>query len=361
MFAAFVSKDLCLSLLRDYLTAVKASRPWFKVVVMSASIDKRIFSEYFDNCPTMDCPGQKFHVEDVHVPLEDSTVDPTDLCTHAVNVLFDKIVAGQGDTEGDVLIFLSGASDIDACVSKIRARAKETGDLVVAFPLYSKLDQSALTAATDRHHRSEMTAADKVIVCTNIAETSLTIDGVRFVIESGRANKVKYDHELRCSVLSETFVSRASTIQRRGRAGRTSRGICYYLYSEDFHKNAMVEYDTPNIMEECVDRLLLFSMHVCGRSLEEMGLLDAPTQDDILEAKQRLIELGFLEQVAADGQLSLTGEGEVACALSSLRPESVRMILNGLKAYPQCAKRIMTLAVLMSGTESIFNQALKIN
>jgi HrpA-like RNA helicase len=113
---------------------------------------------------------------------------------------------------------------------KIRARAKETGDLVVAYPLYSKLDQKSIAAAVNPDHRcglqgEMMTATStksggtkkqvrKVIACTNLAETSLTIDGVRFVIESGRANKVKYDHKLRCSVLSERFVSHASTIQR---------------------------------------------------------------------------------------------------------------------------------------------------
>ncbi|CAB9502970.1 splicing factor ATP-dependent RNA helicase [Seminavis robusta] len=359
-------QDLCLSLLRDYLVKCKSTHPFFKVVVMSASIDAQRFCKYFGDCPTMDCPGRNFPVEEIFKSPEQSTGDQMEVVDHAVNVLFEEIVP-MSDEPGDVLVFLNGAADIDSAVSMITARAEKTGDLVVAYPLYSRLDGDAIAAATNPDHRcglnGEMTAVKKkgglaklrkVVVCTNIAETSLTINGVRFVIESGRAKKMKFDHTLRTSVLSADWVSRASTIQRKGRAGRTNSGFCYYLYSEDFHQQ-MRDYDTPNILEESVDSLILFSMHVCGKSIEEMGLLDSPLPEDVDHAKQRLIEMGLLEE-SEDDHWCLTCDGKIAGNLSSLRPESVRMMLTAFRKYPSCAKQAMILAVLLSTSESVFDK-----
>ena len=360
-------QDLCLSLLRDYLLKSKSSNPSFKLVVMSASIDASIFCEYLWNCPTIDCPGRLHPVEDIYWSAEESTNGFTDVTSHALEVLFEQIVEGAKEMTGDVLIFLSGASDIDACVAKIRARAKETGALVVAYPLYSRLNPDHISLATDPNHRSgihgemamgksggEMQKQVRKVVCTtNMAETSLTIDGVRFVIESGRANKVKYNHTLRCPVLSEDWISRASAIQRRGRAGRTNSGRCYYLYSEEFHETEMKAYDNPKIQEAPVDALILFSMHVCGKSVEEMGLLDPPKPEDIDNAKERLTDLGFLEMT--EGRLSLTTDGKVACTLPMMRPESVRMILVACSKYPGAATRAMILGMIISSMESILD------
>jgi hypothetical protein len=178
---------------------------------------------------------------------------------------------------------------------------------------------------------------------------------VRFVIDGGRANKVKYDHTLRCPVLSESWVSHASTVQRKGRAGRTSRGICFYLYEQHFHENEMERYDKPNILEESVDRLVLFSMNLCGKSIEEMDLLDCPEASDVGSAKERLLDLGFLE--VESGSLVLTADGKTACALSStVRPESCRVMITCCRKYPQLVNKGLALAVLMSSEECIFSK-----
>lgn len=357
-------QDLCLSLLRDYLERSKTSRPSFKVVVMSASIDAQKFCDYFGNCPTMDCPGRNFPVEEHYEPISVLSRDAS-LVEHAVKVLFEDIVEGAKDTQGDVLIFLAGSSDIDACVSKIRSEARESGQPVVAYPLYSRLDGDSIAAATNPEHRCGLDGETKkwkskhcirkVICTTNIAETSLTIDGVRFVIESGRAKKVTYDHTLRCAALSESWVSHASTIQRRGRAGRTNTGFCYYLYEKEFHEREMERYDTPKILEEPIDMLILFSMQVFNQSINGMRLLDTPKQEDINDATERLKDLGILEGETTD-EMGLTKDGKIACALSrTLRPESCRMMLHCFQNYPQLAEKAMKLAVLMSSTDSIFD------
>ena len=361
-------QDLCLSLLREHLRESKESRPFFKVVVMSASIDAVRFSEYFDNCPTLDCPGRNFQVAEIYSPPGISVDEPMGAVPHAVDVLFENIVDGAKDATGDVLIFLSGASDIDECVRGIQERASKKGDLVVAYPLYSRLDQGSISKATNPQHRKglndEMAAClkrnnendsmiRKVICTTNIAETSLTIDGVRFVIDSGLAKKAKYDHTLRCPVLCEDSVSRASTIQRKGRAGRTGSGWCYYLFSEAFHK-AMKDYDTPKILEGSVDELILFSLSVCGKSIIEMGLLDSPKLEDIQRAEDRLLDLDFVAKT--EGRLLLTESGKVACNLSSVRPESVRMMLNACCKFSHITSQAINLAVLMSQSETIFSK-----
>ena len=137
----------------------------------------------------------------------------------------------------------------------------------------------------------------KVICCTNIAETSLTIDGVRFVLDTGRAKMLKYDHQLRCASLVDEPVSIASTKQRRGRAGRTATGEARYLFSEEDHRS-MAEYDTPQIMMRPVDEMILYAFRVQGCSVEDLGLLNTPAPEDVAAAKQRLVDLGFVSVVS---------------------------------------------------------------
>jgi ATP-dependent helicase HrpA len=120
---------------------------------MSASIDSQRFSEYFGGCPNMHCLGINFPVEEIYKPCPEPLLEERQLVSHATNVLFEEIVNGVNEVPGDVLIFLSGAADIDACVREINARAEENGDHVVAYPLYAKLDDASRKAATSPDHR----------------------------------------------------------------------------------------------------------------------------------------------------------------------------------------------------------------
>jgi len=335
------------------------------------SIDAQRFCTYFNNSPHLECPGHNFPVDDVYVASQNNFEDEGALAHHVVEVLFEHIVYKKD--EGDVLVFLSSAREIDACVNGINSRALKDGTLVIAYPLYSQLDDSAISAAKNPDHRDGLAGemeglksktkdqvVRKVVCCTNIAETSLTIDKIRFVIDAGQAKKLRYDHRLRCTALVQDWVSHASTVQRKGRAGRTSSGVCYHLYSEDHHNRKMSRYDTPAILEKSVDELILLSLSACQRSIEELGLLDTPNQDDILSAKERLLELGFIEKCAPN-RISLTNCGRVACDLSHIRPESVRVILNACEKFPECARRPIKLAVILSTTESIFDSDLVVH
>jgi HrpA-like RNA helicase len=143
---------------------------------MSASIDAQRFCEYFGSCPNMNCPGRNYPVEEIYLPLPEDSTTKHELVAHATNVLFERIVSGAEEVPGDVLIFLSGASDIDACVSEINARADKNGDNVVAYPLYAKLDEGSRAAATNPSHRGGLGSKAKpgskerrkVICTTNV-------------------------------------------------------------------------------------------------------------------------------------------------------------------------------------------------
>ena len=195
---------------------------------MSATIDPTRFSEYFGACPTMNCPGKNYDVVECFAPFTSQPPTENNISIkgminidHAVNVLFEKILYKYGkpnsiDFEsGDVLIFLSTSAQIMICVDRINARAKrENMAFVVAYPLFAQMPEMDKCAARDPNHRTGLENntngcsefSRKVICCTNIAETSLTIDQIRFVIEGGYAKKPIYDHHIRSKALSEREV-----------------------------------------------------------------------------------------------------------------------------------------------------------
>ncbi|CAD7939848.1 unnamed protein product, partial [Amoebophrya sp. A120] len=289
--------DLLLTICRNHLR--KSDRKPLKVVVMSASIDPSRFCAYFDNCATVDCPGKNFPVEEIYLPIEVASSPGENhsgsfdnLVEHAVEVLFEEIVGKRAEEKGDVLIFLAGAKPISECVQSIKSRAMDEGldDRVVAYPLYASMPEEDKDHAKDPEHRTGL-----VICCTNIAETSLTIDGVCFVLDGGTSKQLSYNHDLRCSALREERISQASAKQRRGRAGRTRPGVCFYLYSKDTHENVMPDYDQPQILRVSVDSLVLYALHVQGCSIEDLGLLDCPTEAHIAAAKQRLLDLRMVQ------------------------------------------------------------------
>jgi ATP-dependent helicase HrpA len=152
----------------------------FKVVIMSASIDSQRFCEYFGGCPNMHCLGINFPVEEIYKKPPEAWLEEGGLVSHATNILFEEIVIDAKDVPGDVLIFFSGAAAIDACVSKINARAEGNGDPVVAYPLYASADEASRKAATNPDHRcglqnkarkgAKHEETRKVICTTNVSK-----------------------------------------------------------------------------------------------------------------------------------------------------------------------------------------------
>ncbi|CAE8717365.1 unnamed protein product [Polarella glacialis] len=218
-------------------------------------------------------------------------------------------------------------------------------ELVDVYALYSAMpaheQDMAIHSESRRNHKTRYVR--KVVCCTNIAETSLTIDGVRFVMDAGLARQVKFDHELRCSSLCLVSTSQAAAVQRKGRAGRVASGWCYRLFSHEEFKQRPA-FEDPEMLKVPVERLLLYLLHHRIGDIEDLGLLDAPPELAIRTAKQTLIDLGFL---TPDGR-SLTEDGLIAAQLD-LQPWSSRMLLES--GSLQCTGRSSVLAALLEETD----------
>ena len=178
----------------------------------------------------------------------------------------------------------------------------------------------------------------KVVCCTNIAETSLTIERVRFVIDSGKARKLSYDHQLWLTTLKVEDVGRASVRQRRGRARRTASGFFYPLYSQAYHEQRMPLYEEPAIKQMPAEELVLRVLSAGGASVADLGLLDPPDRAAIESAQNRLLNLGFVELAPGPGgetrsglseeRLRLTEDGKFALSLGGcVDLEAARMLL----------------------------------
>uniref|UniRef100_A0A7S1FWE5 Helicase ATP-binding domain-containing protein n=1 Tax=Corethron hystrix TaxID=216773 RepID=A0A7S1FWE5_9STRA len=359
-----VETDLLLALLKKAVE--NESKRFLKVVIMSATINHTQIQTYFNKCPVVDCPGKIHKVEEFYCPTSDGNQEGLDV-SHAVNILFEKILKkfGAGDhyEDGDCLIFLSGSQQIIECVDKINKRARESGTpYAVAYPLFAQMDEKDKSAAINQSHRTGLAHVTdgkhqysrKIICCTNIAETSLTVHGIRFVIEGGYAKKSSYDHHIRCKSLSEKRVSEASAHQRRGRAGRTAPGRCYYLYSQKV-KDQMEKYERPKILETPVEKLILYCLQVHKTSIENLSLLDCPDILFISAAKDRLMHLGMIEETKdSHDAIQPTKDGHVAIQLSMIDPQSVRMILSSQKPDLLCFDDAVKLGVILSYEDDIF-------
>ena len=191
----------------------------------------------------------------------------------------------------------------------------------------------------------------KIVVCTNIAETSLTVEGVKFVIDCGKAKRVQYDHQLRLSALITQDVSKASATQRMGRAGRIESGTCYRLYSEEHFLHTMPDYEEPSIKQSPVDDLILRSLEISKNIKIIEQLMDPPSVIATETAKKRLLNLGFIEY-RENRELQITRDGEIALSCPEIELESVRMLLAS-REY-NCTGRALKLAGLMSIGADLF-------
>lgn len=216
-------RSLNIDFILGCLKKILPRRPELKAVISSATLETDSFSEYFGNAPVLDIPGRTFPVEVRYCPPDN---DDDDLSGTIVQVL-EEILTTSG--EGDILVFLPGERDIRACAQAIDAQGFAN---VLALPLLA-----SLPSGEQRRAFICVPGKRRVILSTNVAETSVTIPGIRFVIDSGLARISRYSARAHIKRLQIEPISQASAEQRKGRCGRLGPGICYRLYSkEDFEK-----------------------------------------------------------------------------------------------------------------------------
>jgi len=337
--------DFILGLLKRVLEA----RRDFKVIVSSATINAEVFSEYFGECPIVKIDAQTFPVTLIYDPPPSSSGSE-----QAAELLLSKIFAiterwisenrrdfrgGKKDGDGgDILIFLPGEKMIKDCMSGLAY--SPIGQYLHLLPLYGRLGKEE----QERVFESAPKGKTKAIISTNIAETSVTIDGISAVIDSGLSKLNYYNPRTFTSSLVEAPISKASANQRKGRAGRTREGICYRLYSrKDFENRPL--FTTEEIYRTDLSEVVLRMADLGITSFEEFDFISPPSREGLLAAIETL---NLLDALESDRTLSNTGRLMTEFPLA---PRHSRIIVEAILKYPDVIKETI-IAVSFLSTQS---------
>ena len=257
-----LATDVLMGLLKDVLER----RPSLKLIVMSATLDAAKFQSYFQGAPLLSVPGRTFPVEVYYTARPEP--DYLDAAVRTV------LQIHMTEPKGDVLVFLTGQQEIEKCCERLELEGKGK---ILALPLYSALPPS-------RQRRVFTPAKEgvrKVVVSTNIAETSVTIDGVVYVVDPGFSKQKVYNPRTRVESLLVSPISRASAKQRAGRAGRTRPGKCFRLYTEQAFRNDLQEQTYPEILRAALPSTVLTLKKLGIDDLVHFDFLDPPAPETL--------------------------------------------------------------------------------
>jgi len=299
-----IHTDLSLAL---SLQVQELLRDDLKILIMSATLNSASISELLGDVPIITSKGRVFEVEDIYLPLN---IKQPDFKT--INkILYSTILASIKNDTGDILVFLSGVKEIKALEKLLNNEYKENN--IVVLPLYSALTKKEQDKAIYKNQKR------KIILSTNIAQTSLTIDGVKVVVDSGLEKLSRYNYSNGMDHLELSFISKDSAIQRGGRAGRTSNGKCYKLW----HKGKILIPSTrPEILRTDLSSLML-DLSLWGvDEFEELKWLDIPQENIINDTKEILQELNMV-----NNSFNITTFGKDALNIG-LHPRYSYMILK---------------------------------
>ncbi|KAM3561588.1 hypothetical protein MY1884_002323 [Beauveria asiatica] len=322
-----IAADTLMALLKRALTRRKDLR----VIIMSATINAEKFTQYFNNCPVFHVPGRTYEVDIRHIEPNGESNDYVMLAANVVDYIHKR------EGPGDILVFATGLADITDIVNLVRHCTPG----VDVHPLMSSLSWEDQERALNSSGPNR-----KCIVSTNVAETSLTVKNIVFVIDTGLSKLSVYNPRLRLHVLRTRPISRASAIQRAGRVGRTANGVCFRLYTEKTF-NEMEELSAPAILTSSVAEVLLTLLAIGVTKLIDFDWLDIPHPDTFASALQDLHVWGLIDD---DGRITESGMTASAIQLS---PAWFRAIEEAA-ATSSGSIDMIDLAVLCSLQKSIF-------
>lgn len=313
-------RSLNIDFLLGYLKQLLPARPDLKLVITSATIDTDRFSAHFDGAPVVEVSGRTYPVEVRYRPYGgllaaaegDDVIDDDRDQTRAV---CDAVAELQRDTDGDVLVFLSGEREIHDTADAL-ADAVAPGTEVL--PLYARLS-AAEQQRVFRPHRQR-----RVVLATNVAETSLTVPGVRSVVDAGTARISRYSHRLKVQRLPIEEVSRASADQRAGRCGRVGPGVCIRLYDEEDYE-ARPAFTDPEIQRTNLASVILQMLNLGLGDIEGFPFLDPPDHRAIRDGLALLDELGAVHLAGDERRLTEVGRRLVRLPID---PRLGRMVLE---------------------------------
>ncbi|CAH8511183.1 unnamed protein product, partial [Schistosoma rodhaini] len=281
-------------------------RPKLRVVLMSATINVNTFAKFFNDCPIIQVPGRLYPIDLHYIPLSPveiaNTTDRIDPAPY-IRLLRRIDVTYPATERGDLLIFLSGMADIQAIMEPAKAYAEETKRWII-LPLHSALSASD----QEKVFHVAPDCVRKCILSTNIAETSLTIDGIRFVADSGKVKELSWDSKARMRCLKEFSISKASANQRKGRAGRTGPGVCYRFYTQEDYDN-FEAFSTPEIRRVPLETLVLQMLVMGLPDIKKFPFIDPPEMKCIDEALDILKSHGAI--IPQNNVLTVTPLGQL--------------------------------------------------
>ncbi len=334
-------RSLNIDFLLGYLRELLPRRPDLKVIITSATIEPQRFAAHFANAPIIEVSGRTYPVEVRYRPLEvvvpsDSGDDPDDPdheivrteTRDEVEAIVDAIAEIEAEPPGDILVFLSGEREI-----RDTAEALSGLKHTEVLPLYARLPTAEQQKVFAPH------TGRRVVLATNVAETSLTVPGIRYVIDPGNARISRYSRRLKVQRLPIEPISQASAAQRAGRCGRVAPGVCIRLYSEqDFA--ARPRYTDPEILRTNLAAVLLQMAALQLGDIEEFPFLDPPDRRSVRDGVQLLVELGAFDQHGA-----ITDLGRRLARLP-VDPRLGRMILQA--QTEGCVREMLVLAAALT-------------
>ncbi|EDW11612.1 pre-mRNA-splicing factor ATP-dependent RNA helicase DHX16 [Drosophila mojavensis] len=325
--------DILFGLVKD----IARFRPELKLLISSATLDAEKFSAFFDDAPIFRIPGRRYPVDIFYTKAPEA--DYIDAC--CVSVL--QIHATQ--PLGDILVFLTGQDEIETCQEVLQDRVKRLGSKIrelIVVPVYANLPsdmQAKIFEPTPPNAR-------KVILATNIAETSLTIDNIIYVIDPGFAKQNNFNSRTGMESLMVVPISKASANQRAGRAGRTAPGKCFRLYTAWAYKHELEENTVPEICRINLGNAVLMLKALGINDLIHFDFLDPPPHETLVLALEQLYALGALNH---HGELTKLGR---RMAEFPVDPMMGKMLLASEKY--KCSEEMVTIAAMLSVNSAIF-------
>ncbi|MGI5120714.1 ATP-dependent RNA helicase HrpA [Marinactinospora thermotolerans] len=337
-------RSLNIDFLLGYLKQLLPRRPDLKVVITSATIDPERFSRHFGDAPIVEVSGRTYPVEVRYRPLAgDAVLDEDDRVTtdsdrDQIQGICDAVDELCAEGPGDILVFLSGEREIRDTAEALDKHLRNRREVPEILPLYARL------SSAEQHRVFQPHRGRRIVLATNVAETSLTVPGIKYVIDPGTARISRYSHRTKVQRLPIEPISQASANQRKGRCGRVSEGVCIRLYSEeDFLSRP--EFTDPEILRTNLASVILQMASLGLGDIAAFPFVEGPDRRQIKDGVQLLQELGAIDTEGSDPEKRLTPLGRKLAQLP-VDPRLGRMVLaaedNG------CVREVMIITAALS-------------
>ncbi len=344
-------RSLNIDFILGYLRELLPKRPDLKVVITSATIDPERFAAHFADrdgtpAPIVEVSGRTYPVEVRYRPLVEESYEDPEIGAEGELIIKDQteaIVDAVGELvaegPGDILVFLPGEREIrDTADVLSKVRPKRSVDEFDVVPLYARLSSAEQHKVFERHTRR------RVVLATNVAETSLTVPGIRYVVDAGFARISRYSYRTKVQRLPIEPISQASAMQRTGRCGRVEAGVCIRLYSEeDFVSRP--EFTDPEILRTNLASVILQMTALGLGDVGRFPFVDPPDQRNVKAGVQLLEELGALDPAQKDPRRRLTKLGRQLVALP-IDPRLARMVTEADRLG--CLREVLVVAAALS-------------